>query len=286
MEEKLKEYNFEHEVKQGKRFGFGKNWQRFLTRLNDGRIQEAEISLKEMLKVKDLNGISFLDIGCGSGLFSLAAMRLGASKILSFDYDSQSVACAQELKRRFYPDVSAWEINQGSVLDESFMQSLGQWDVVYCWGVLHHTGDMWMGLSNAIGAVKRGGKLFVAIYNDQGFVSQLWKAVKKAYNWLPSGLKFTILIPSFLRLWGPTLVRDFIIGKPLSSWRQYSTKRGMSPWDDVVDWVGGYPFEVAKPEEIFRFCHDRDFQLFEMITTNRLGNNELVFILPKSTHEK
>lgn len=278
MKELSREINIKAETDQGKRFEFGKNWQRFLLRLNEERIFEAENSLKMMLKVEDFKGLSFLDIGCGSGLFSLAAMRLGAKQVLSFDYDSQSVACAQQLKQRFFPDNDSWKIKQGSVLDDELMKTLGEWDIVYSWGVLHHTGNMWKGLTNTLLTVKNEGKLFIAIYNDQGYVSRLWAAVKKTYNQFPVGLKFLVIVPSFIRLWGPTLVRDLFTGKPLQSWKRYVLKRGMSPWDDVIDWVGGYPFEVAKPEEIFRFCHNQGFQLFEMITTDHSGNNEFVFV--------
>ncbi|HLG94672.1 MAG TPA: 50S ribosomal protein L11 methyltransferase, partial [Bryobacteraceae bacterium] len=81
-----------------RRFGFGKNWRRFLDYLTDTRIEEAKKSLCAMIGTQDLNGSSFLDIGCGSGLFSLAAMQLGASRVYSFDFDPQSVACTHELK--------------------------------------------------------------------------------------------------------------------------------------------------------------------------------------------
>ncbi len=260
-----------------KHFEFGKNWQNFLQKLNEERILEAEKSLKEMLKVETLDGLSFLDIGCGSGLFSLAAVRLGASQVMSFDFDPQSVACVSELKRRFFPEKDSWRSGQGSALDEVYMNSLGQFDIVYSWGVLHHTGNMWKGLANAIPTVKKKGKLFIAIYNDQDYMSRMWMSVKKLYNRTPSFLKF-VLIPSFLYLWVPILIRDLFTGNPTRSWKNYVQRRGMSPWYDVIDWVGGYPFEVARPEDIFRFYHSRGFQLVEMKTTNRLGNNEFVFV--------
>src|SRR5205807_740046 len=130
-------------------------------------IAEAESSLKRMLEVESLAGRSFLDIGSGSGLFSLAARRLGA-RVRSFDYDPQSVACTRELRRRFYPDDADWQIEEGSVLDEGYVRALGTFDVVYSWGVLHHTGAMWRALAHAALPVAVGGKLFIAIYNDTG----------------------------------------------------------------------------------------------------------------------
>src|ERR1019366_2023181 len=161
------------DIKQGNRFAFGENWRSFLTMLDEERIRSAEDSLKLMLEVIDLKGKTFLDIGSGSGLFSLAARRLGA-KVHSFDYDPQSVSCAIELKRRYYPDDTNWQVEEGSALDQRYLASLGRWDIVYSWGVLHHTGAMWPALRNIAPLVLRGGKLWIAIYNDQGPLSRYW----------------------------------------------------------------------------------------------------------------
>lgn len=120
-----------------------------------------------MLGVVDLNGKTFLDIGSGSGLFSLAARRLGA-KVHSLDYDAQSVACTVELRRRYFPNDADWIVEQGSALDGDYMKQLGQYDIVYSWGVLHHTGAMWLGIEHALQHVAQQGQFYVAIYNDQG----------------------------------------------------------------------------------------------------------------------
>jgi 2-polyprenyl-3-methyl-5-hydroxy-6-metoxy-1,4-benzoquinol methylase len=162
------------EVARGDRFEFGKNWSRFLSLLNDKRITEAEKSLRQMLETEDLTGKSFLDIGSGSGLFSLAARRLGA-RVHSFDFDPHSVACTTELRRRYFPDDESWTIAEESALHREYLTSLGTFDVVYSWGVLHHTGQMWQALDNAGLPVKRGGKLFIAIYDDTGSQSARWK---------------------------------------------------------------------------------------------------------------
>lgn len=258
------------------RFGFGRNWQSFLAILNDQRIAGAEESLRVMLGMKDLHGKTFLDIGSGSGLFSLAARRLGA-RVRSFDYDPDSVTCTAELKRRYYPDDTGWVVEGGSVLDAEYLKSLGQFDIVYSWGVLHHTGAMWQALGNAVTLVGPGGQLFIAIYNDQGKTSYRWNSVKQLYNRLPNALRFTVLWPAFIRLWGPSVIRDILRGAPLRSWRA-SRVRGMSPWHDTVDWVGGYPFEVAKPEEIFDFCLARGFVLKKLVSCGGgIGCNEFVF---------
>src|SRR5215471_2794120 len=124
------------EVLTRDRFEFGKNWQVFLRSVTAERIKLAEKSLAGMLQTENLEGLRFLDVGSGSGLFSLAARNLGAS-VVSFDYDPQSVACTAELRRRYYSSSADWRVEQGSVLDREYLQRLGQFDVVLSWGVLH-----------------------------------------------------------------------------------------------------------------------------------------------------
>ena len=265
------------EVEQGQRFEFGANWAWFLEVLNDDRIAEAERSLGEMLGATTLSGESFLDIGSGSGLFSLAARRMGA-RVYSFDYDPQSVGCTQELRRRYFPDDSGWTVERGSALDEAYLGSLGRFDVVYSWGVLHHTGSMWKALANAALPVKAGGKLFIAIYNDQGTASRRWTKVKKLYNELPRPLRFLVVWPSFLVLNWRSMIKDLLRGRPFQSIREYGKERGMSFSRDLIDWVGGYPFEVATPEQIFDFYRARGFSLTRLRTCGgSLGCNEFVF---------
>jgi 2-polyprenyl-3-methyl-5-hydroxy-6-metoxy-1,4-benzoquinol methylase len=265
------------DVQSGERFEFGRNWSEFLKTLNDERIAKAEESLKRMLGVESLRGKSFVDIGSGSGLFSLAARRLGA-RVHSFDYDPYSFASTAELRRRYFNTDPDWIVEQGSALDRAYLTSLGQFDIVYSWGVLHHTGSMWPALENVAPMVKPGGLLFVAIYNDQGKPSRRWLSVKKAYNSLPAGLRFLVLWPAFVQMWWKRLLKDLLTGQPMRSFREYRQLRGMSLWHDVVDWVGGYPFEVAKPEQIFDFYHQRGFHLARMTTqAGDLGCNEFVF---------
>lgn len=268
----------QEEIAAGERFAFGENWRRFLSGLDDSRIRTAEDSLRRMLNIADLRGSTFLDIGCGSGLFSLAARRMGA-RVHSFDYDPQSVACAQELRGRYFANRDGWTIEQGSVLDAAYLERLGRFDVVYSWGVLHHTGAMWQALRNAGDLVARGGQLFIAIYNDQGKISQRWRTVKRTYNRLPARLRFLLTVPVLIQLWWRRTLKDFVRLRPFESWRNEGRERGMSPWRDLIDWVGGYPFEVAKPEAILDFYVRRGFTLMRLTTCGgSLGCNEFVFL--------
>jgi 2-polyprenyl-3-methyl-5-hydroxy-6-metoxy-1,4-benzoquinol methylase len=266
------------EVDSGKRFQFGRNWGKFLKSLTEEQIGRAEESLKEMLGVESLCDKSFLDIGSGSGLFSLAARRLGA-RVHSFDYDPYSFASTAELRRRYFPEDAQWRVEQGSVLEKPYLEALGQFDIVYSWGVLHHTGSMWQALENVAPLVKSGGILFIAIYNDQGKRSRQWRSIKRTYNRLPANFRFLVLWPAFLKMWWKRLLKDALAGRPRYSFRNYKALRGMSLWHDLVDWVGGYPFEVAKPEQIFDFYYQRGFYLARMTTqAGDLGCNEFVFV--------
>lgn len=273
--------NHASEVARGERFTFGDNWAQFLLLLNEERIAEAVRSLKEMLGVSDLKGKTFLDIGSGSGLMSLAARRLGA-RVHSFDYDPKSVACTAELKRRYFPDDAEWVVETGSVLDSEYIAKIGSFNIVYSWGVLHHTGAMWQALENVAPLVAEGGKLFLALYNDQGPASRFWKLLKRLYNKYPY-LRFPLTVYTLFRQWTLTFIRDTLRGHPLESWNKYYAYRGMSAWRDVVDWIGGYPFEVSKPEEIFDFYREKGFYLLRLKTcAGGLGCNEFVFVKNQS----
>jgi 2-polyprenyl-6-hydroxyphenyl methylase/3-demethylubiquinone-9 3-methyltransferase len=261
------------------RFEFGENWSRFITRVDERHIKAAEESLLAMIGgPQAIAGKTFLDAGSGSGLFSLAAHRLGAARIHSFDYDRHSVAATAELKRRFAAPDAQWTVERGDVLDRAYIESLGQWDVVYSWGVLHHTGRMWEAIGNACDLVAQGGLFYLAIYNEQGRKTRLWKRVKRVYS--GNALGRAAVLAAFVPYWAARgLAGDVLrLRNPLRRYRELRQPRGMSLVHDWVDWLGGYPFETATPDEIFRFIQPRGFVLRNLATVGGgPGCNELLF---------
>lgn len=249
------------------RFEFGKNWQRFLSTVTPERIDSSTSYLGSWLG--DLSGLTFLDIGSGSGLDSLSALRLGASRVVSFDYDPESVACTREMKRRFDPHAN-WTIEQGSALDEAYVSSLGSFDVVNSWGVLHHTGDLKLAME--IAAIPAKDRLLLGIYNDQGATSTLWRLVKRTYVAVPP-VRPLLAAGVYLSAWGTKAILS--PRTVIAEHRNYHD--GMSPWHDAVDWAGGYPFEVAKPDQVIEFYRSRGYQAQYTKLTKRLGLNKFLF---------
>lgn len=279
------------EVKAGNRFEFGKNWTRFLSTLNDQRIALAEASLKSAMQIDNLESKSFLDVGSGSGLFSLVARRLGA-KVYSFDYDPQSVECTRELRHRYFPNSPDWTVEQGSVLDPDYLKTLGTFDIVYSWGVLHHTGAMYAALDNVKPLVRLGGLLYIAIYNDLGPITDRWFEIKRKYNSLPKPLKLPYALRFIARDEAATLRGHVRAGKPLryiKTWTEYdkASTRGMSRWHDWIDWIGGYPYERATVEQVVDVYARDGFRLVNLIDRrDGYGCNEFVFHrdAPGGTH--
>lgn len=265
------------------RFAFGQNWQAFIAeRFSEQTVGHAQRCLAELLEDYSLSGKSFLDIGCGSGLSSLAAQRLGAGRIVSFDYDADAVECCRQV-RAAAGEPAAWQVMQGSALDRSLLERLGPFDVVYSWGVLHHTGEMWAAIENAAAAVKAGGILFLAIYNKADALgiygdgrfgpSALWRPIKRTYCRLPLVAQ-NVLDYAALGLFGlACLLRG---RNPAAVARRYQQDRGMSLRRDIKDWLGGYPYECAAVDEVFNFLRRRGFELVNLKCHGGLRCNEFV----------
>src|SRR5215469_701525 len=97
-------------------FAFGENWSQYAQKIDEARIEQAEQSLLRLVGREAIQGRTFLDIGCGSGLFSLAAVRLGCKQLLAVDLDPKSV----ETTRRTLSLHAAgghWDCKNVSVFD-------------------------------------------------------------------------------------------------------------------------------------------------------------------------
>ena len=251
------------------RFAFGENWKDFSQRVGPQDYEKARASVQRL--VGDLRGKTFLDVGCGSGLFSLAASALGASRVVGFDVDPASVQAASALADR----VTQWDIairrdtvrfEVESILNPNLQGP--QYDVVYSWGVLHHTGDMSGAFEAVRDRVAPHGTLAIAIYNRH-WTSPVWKAIKLTYVKSPR-----ILRP--LIVW-PVLAVKFLAAILILRQNPFRRDRGMRYYTDIVDWVGGYPYEYASIQEVTDFFLARGFRLVKAIkTAGFTGCNEFV----------
>ena len=257
------------------RFAFGSNWTGFVRRnLNDDRIGVARRHMLDFLKRSDLKGMDFLDIGSGSGINSAAALSAGAGKICSFDFDPQSVG-ATSLVRHRAGNPSTWRVIRGDVLDDDFINSLGTWNFVYSWGVLHHTGEVWHALENASRTVAKGGLFYIALYSaDVRPDADFWLAVKREYN-LASRWKKQQMV--WWYIWNHMMGRSIRrLPRFVSYVLKYRLARGMSAFVDIRDWLGGWPMEFVYDRDVISFLRDRRFTLANILTG--AANTEFLFV--------
>jgi 2-polyprenyl-6-hydroxyphenyl methylase/3-demethylubiquinone-9 3-methyltransferase len=228
-------------------FEFGANWRDYAKGIDKNKIEGAIEGMRRLFP-DGLTGKTFLDIGCGSGLHSLAALLLGAASVSAVDIDENSVATTQETLSRF-ADRGAWKVRQSSVFDLTPADAA---DVVYSWGVLHHTGDMWRAIDIACSLVNPAGQLSLAIYAKTPMDAP-WKVEKRIYKSLPPFAQ-AILRTGFI---GVIMAARTARGKnPLSVLKE-PLQRGMSITNDVHDWLGGFPYDTATVEELTAFVSER-----------------------------
>jgi SAM-dependent methyltransferase len=250
-------------------FDFGSNWEEFSKRrIDPRRLELACESLQSLLEKKSLEGMSFLDVGCGSGLFSIAACRLGAAKVIGIDVNPRCIEISQANRDLLAPG-SPIEFHVASALESEQLKSFGNFDLVYAWGSLHHTGSMWSAVCNVSRCVAPNGILILAIYNKH-ITSPLWKIIKWNYNQMPWMVqRFMIVIFA-----GIIYIAKFLVTRtnPLKK------ERGMDFWFDVIDWVGGYPYEYAACRDVETFVTSRGLEMRRCIPAFvPTGCNEFVF---------
>jgi len=234
-----------------KYFSFGRNWKNYVKNVvNEKVLEEARRSLTKYLKEEEFQGKHLIDVGCGSGLFSLASQNLGCSRITSFDLDEYSIEALELLKTKFNINANNWEHFSGSILDNDLVTKYKeQGDIVYSWGVLHHTGNMWQAIENATQLVKPNGHLIIAIYNHSTS-SNFWKKIKLLYN------NFAILRPLLIAIFGSYETVVFYLRN-----KTLYRERGMHIFYDAIDWLGGYPYEFACHDEVKQFVENIGFKL-------------------------
>jgi SAM-dependent methyltransferase len=225
-------------------FSFGENWKEYIRDADDHAIKSAREDILKWIPEDKIKGKRIVDIGCGSGIHSLSFFRLGASEVISIDYDKASVEATQYLWDK-EKQPSSWKISHGSALDKEFMQNLGHFDVMYSWGVLHHTGNMWGAIENVLPLTNPGGLCWISLYvagpNFERDVDR-----KKRYNKSGELGKRWMEFRYFIFPLMYNLIRR---GKNPFSWNR-TQERGMNTYYDIKDWLGGLPYEVASKEEV------------------------------------
>jgi 2-polyprenyl-6-hydroxyphenyl methylase/3-demethylubiquinone-9 3-methyltransferase len=273
-------------IEQETRFAFGKNWKSFVDEhFDQSRVDVSKQHMLAFLALDSLEGKTFLDIGCGSGLHSLAAFQSGATRILSFDFDSDSVATTKAL-HRFAGSPAHWTVQQGSALDATFMASLPEFDIVYSWGVLHHTGDVWRALRLALGTVRPGAKAYIALYSSDMHKeppTEYWLDIKRSYvsaTWMKQRWMELAYVWRFQM--GKRFWRLFNVWKNA---REYKKSRGMSFYHDIKDWLGGWPMEFCYDADVVTFAH-KEFGLDLVRMDTGQANTEFLFHRQESSNYK
>jgi SAM-dependent methyltransferase len=250
----------------GTHFAFGKNWASYARRVEDAEIESAEAGLVRLLGPDGVRGRSFLDIGCGSGLHALAALRLGASRVEAVDIDADSTKTASSLLSARAPADAIWSARTRSAFELDPVKD-GTFDVVYAWGVLHHTGAMKEAVAAAARMVAPAGVFCVALYGKTPFCG-LWKVEKRLYAGSSPSLQRAARRAYTLGM----RARFLATGRDFGSYvAQYRTARGMDFEHDVHDWLGGYPYESVAPHAMRAHLTDLGFARVREFVTRRIG---------------
>lgn len=247
-------------------FNFGKNWLNYSKTIKDEDLEIMKESLINLIGLENIKDKTFLDIGCGSGLFSIAAKKLRTKKVVGIDILPDSIKSSEENKERF--NVQGIYFKQLSILDNQ-VKTLEKFDIVYAWGSLHHTGEIWKAIENTTHCVENNGLLILAIYNKH-WTSPIWKRIKYFYNISPKFIK-SIMIFAFYYI--IATAKSLVTRK-----NPFQKKRGMNFYYDIIDWLGGYPYEYASKDKMVDFVDKYGFKLIKFNKAGvPTGCNEFVF---------
>jgi 2-polyprenyl-3-methyl-5-hydroxy-6-metoxy-1,4-benzoquinol methylase len=264
------------------RFEFGKNWHDFIQKNFDKeKVQISKRHILEFMGRPNLNGLSILDIGCGSGLHSIAMLDAGADRVDGFDYDANSINASKFVQAQV-GNPPNWAAEQGSVLDDAYVDKLPLYDMVYSWGVLHHTGEVWHAIKNAASRVKRGGLFYIALYSadvQKNPTPEFWLDVKRKYiasGWFRRRMMDCWYVWRFYMNKNPLKLPEF-----LQRMREYKKNRGMNIFTDIRDWLGGWPMEFVYDKEAIDFVEKLGFRLDKIATGE--ANTEFLFLRNQSS---
>lgn len=112
---------------------------------------------KDWFKGKDV-----VDVGCGNGRWSHTLCAMGA-RVTAIEISAHALESVNRL-------CGAFDSFTSQSVDLLQPIDLGrQFDLVWCYGVLHHTGDTRRAFDNVVPLVKRGGSIFLMIYGEPRF---------------------------------------------------------------------------------------------------------------------
>jgi len=251
-------------------FSFGKNWSEFVQDVTENDVSRAIADINYWLGEGAVANQRVLDIGSGSGIHSLSFWKLRAATVYSFDYDEFSVKATRKLHESAGCPAN-WSVEQGSILDSDYVRSLGNFDIVYSWGVLHHTGSMWEAVDNAFGLVAPGGKVWISLYAKGDRYEDDLK-LKRQFNSASTMGKQMLVARRVLRI----MLSRIRHGKNPFAWNE-KLPRGMNVYHDIIDWLGGLPYETASEDEVVRFARRRNFTLERIMVAPEGGCSVYVF---------
>ena len=161
-------------------FEFGSNWNDFSSLVTKSNLNNAKLSFKKLGLHKLIKNKSFLDIGCGSGLNLITSLEFGVKKVCGIDIDPDCIKTSKKLLSKF-SNKKNWDVYNLSIFDKK-IEKFQKFDVVYSWGVLHHTGDMYKAIDKSMKLVKYDGYLCLALYQKTPFCSFLENRKKVIYE--------------------------------------------------------------------------------------------------------
>ncbi len=248
-------------------FSFGENWSTFNRAAEPHRVDAAAEDLREWLGADGIRDKTVADIGCGSGLHSMAFLRNAARSVTSVDVDPSSVATTKSIQTDSVKD--RWNLREGSVLDPSLPTQLGTFDIVYSWGVLHHTGAMWNAIRNCSMLCRENSLLMLAIYQG-GHIFEDHLQLKQEYNRAAEPEKDRMIrreagVDESRPL--PELMTDAGLKK----------QRGMNIVTDAIDWLGGLPYETAIVSEVLAFVIGLGFLPLKVMEEHQGGCSMFLF---------